>query len=60
MNNIEENIFSEEYSSADTTNTEDNSDPTVCDEQQISFFNQEEYSMSKPKRIIIKAIIKND
>lgn len=66
MNNLDVEIFSQEYDSSENTSVEDNQfEKTINKEKEILDAEQtkvdsKEYIISKPQRIIIKATIKND
>lgn len=56
-----EDIFSEEYDSKEVTDIEQTNPVEIEDLNTTEFAKGENnYSISKPKRIIIKAILKND
>jgi hypothetical protein len=53
-------IFSEEYDTSEKTETKEIIVPSEVVNEQTSVSEQGEYSISKPRRFIIKAIVKND
>lgn len=55
MNNSDD-IFSEEYVNSEKTEAP----PSYSQTEQTTALKEDEYSISKPKRLIIKATIKND
>ncbi|HBZ65752.1 MAG TPA: hypothetical protein DEO70_02870 [Bacteroidales bacterium] len=60
MIDTEDIMFSGEYNTSETTETMKTNNSCEAVFEQTTVSEQVEYSVSKPLRIIIKAVIKND
>lgn len=60
MIDYKDEIFSEEYTSSENTEANTHILSQIGELELTAFSEGTEYSISKPRRIIIKAIIKND